>query len=536
MVRYSPALLVAILACWVLLGLLTIALVACSGGEGGNAERPAPSAAGGHLEPQAESHTSSTVTFGSATFVQLHSMDQLLKSYPTVVVATVDGVLLPFDPRPGFLGASAEELESLRSGPKGGPIPQDMLDRPAGSLQAVYSARVQKSITGGAPAEGSQIAITQAGGVFQGTEYEISGDPVIKPGSTYLFFLHTFDWQGNEFQLPADWPSSYQTIYRGTPFGRFVADGGVLSSVGGEVDCERCQVSALLGGQSVEYAQTIVNDAIAGRPLPSVGPRPTPTPESVAEVPLVAVSAGDPLPVSGGIAGKVSQCGTTDGAPVASGTASGAGGQTTLVDATLKKTAAWADFAVRIDLGAAAGQIRRVVSVQDGQIVVDPGWDVPPAEGSAYSIVPTRTIDVTVESVPTYDASVHKGGLAASGFTVDFDPAVIQILAVNPRGDADSLLAAGGNRVAFDIIDADGTLGAPFTPLPATGGHLRVDMADISQNFESGSGVLARLLIVPIGGGESALAIRDVEIVDASSTAYAVAKTQGATIAVAGSC
>src|SRR5438046_1814725 len=49
----------------------------------------------------------------------------LLRVYPNVVIGRVEGVLQPFDPRPGALGYSESEIQSLEASPKGGPIPSD---------------------------------------------------------------------------------------------------------------------------------------------------------------------------------------------------------------------------------------------------------------------------------------------------------------------------------------------------------------------------------------------------------------------------
>src|ERR1700674_2773893 len=76
------------------------------------------------------------------------TLARLLRFYPNVVVGQVDGVLQPFDPRPGYLGVSPAVIAAIESAPpgKGGPITSEMLARPPGSWTSIYSVRVLESV------------------------------------------------------------------------------------------------------------------------------------------------------------------------------------------------------------------------------------------------------------------------------------------------------------------------------------------------------------------------------------------------------
>jgi hypothetical protein len=197
-----------------------------------------------------------------------------------------------------------------------------------------------------------------------------------------------------------------------------------------------------------------------------------------------------------------------------------------------------ANKAVRITDGAGAGQVRRIMANTATQLTVSPDWVTIPDATSKYRVLPALYVDVTVDAVPPYDSGMGSGGLSGLGFNLSFDPAVVSVIGVNPGGDSDILLAAGGYRNAFGVIDADAVAGPPADDLPATTGNLRVDLGDLTHNVESGAGVLARLLLVGVASGRSDLTLASVDIFDGSAETanYAVGNVVNARVAVNVSC
>lgn len=140
----------------------------------------------------------------------------------------------------------------------------------------------------------------------------------------------------------------------------------------------------------------------------------------------------------------------------------------------------------------------------------------------------TLQIDVTVKGVPPFDPGTFSGGIAGFGFDLLYDPTVIKVTAV----DLDFLHASAGARIPFDIID----------PLPDTDGVFRFDSGDLSQNFESGDGVLARIALQAVGTGASILRLAYATspyydpdppaVMDASATIYEVTSVRDAAVSV----
>lgn len=148
----------------------------------------------------------------------------------------------------------------------------------------------------------------------------------------------------------------------------------------------------------------------------------------------------------------------------------------------------------------------------------------------------TATVDLTVRGVPRFDSDSYSKGIAGFSVTFKFDPAKLQIVGVNPDGDSNTILAADGDRLAFDVIDTDGNPEPPAAPLPADKGYLKLDMLDISQKYEHGDGVLARLVVRGIGKGSTDISISDAQIFDASANSYDVQSVLGATARIGESC
>lgn len=209
---------------------------------------PAPARS---LESANASATHDPIILGySGVTYPTSEISTLLTLYPHVVVGEVTDVLYPFDPRPGFLGISDEELEALQSGPKGTTIPADALERPPANMSTIYSVRVLQAVAGGELAVDSQFALIQPGGVFDGSTYQNEGDPVVGVGSTYVFFLKSFDVQSHNFQIPADSGlQPDQAFYISSAEARLSFTEGVThaeSDVWVEL-CAGCETLSLLG-------------------------------------------------------------------------------------------------------------------------------------------------------------------------------------------------------------------------------------------------------------------------------------------------
>jgi hypothetical protein len=131
----------------------------------------------------------------------------------------------------------------------------------------------------------------------------------------------------------------------------------------------------------------------------------------------------------------------------------------------------------------------------------------------------TTTIDVVLNQ--TVD-----NGLGSFGFDFVYDPAVIKVI----QAQDNLLLASGGSFIPFD----------PQDPVPDTDGDFRIDLADLSTNYESGPGVFARFTVQAVGTGITTLNLANntqgegvpPTIGDKDAVAYDVLPAQGATLAV----
>jgi hypothetical protein len=150
----------------------------------------------------------------------------------------------------------------------------------------------------------------------------------------------------------------------------------------------------------------------------------------------------------------------------------------------------------------------------------------------------TIRVDVTINGVPQYDAGSGRGGIAGFGFNFRFDPAVVSVVDVNRGGDNETIIAAGGDRISFNFVDADVTNGPSPDSLPSRSGNLRIDMADLGGDIESGAGVLVTLLLKTTSNGTTDLALSDVLILPAPTDdrSYADPATIGSQVVVGGAC
>ncbi len=198
-----------------------------------------------------------------------------------------------------------------------------------------------------------------------------------------------------------------------------------------------------------------------------------------------------------------------------------------LAAAAVSSVSAQEGLGVGLDLDV-SGNSATTVSQIDSCVAVEPG--------SAFSI------DVFVQNVPArLDADGGSGGIAGFSYNLLFDPDVVEVTSV----DTEYMLASTGDFHPFEFIDADAANGPDPDSLPATTGNLRVDLGDLSTDYEEGNGVLSRLELLAKGAGETSLWIVDVIDQRASPSllggaptnfAYPVATVYNALVVVGGSC
>ncbi len=134
----------------------------------------------------------------------------------------------------------------------------------------------------------------------------------------------------------------------------------------------------------------------------------------------------------------------------------------------------------------------------------------------------TFSIDLVVDQVPST-------GAVAIASNILYDPSVVNITGI----DFNYLLASAGPMTVFEVTD----------PLPDTDGNFREDFADLSPNYESGPGVLARVTLQAVGTGSTNLTLDEQvsgagvpTIDDRNGIPYAVNNVLGATVAVGRPC
>ncbi|MFQ5503037.1 MAG: hypothetical protein ACE5EQ_12195, partial [Phycisphaerae bacterium] len=162
------------------------------------------------------------IAYGDPRIAFASSLMEMASPYETIIVGRVEEVLVPYDPRSGFLGiATPEPPRPLPSGhPKAGtigtPTPEE-LARPPGRLSTTYSVEVLRSIRPSSLAVGELIPVTQGGGVWDGEEHRISDDPVLELGATYLMFLEKDELPNDIVErrsLGDFWPEAAVVIMR----------------------------------------------------------------------------------------------------------------------------------------------------------------------------------------------------------------------------------------------------------------------------------------------------------------------------------
>jgi hypothetical protein len=149
-------------------------------------------------------------------------------------------------------------------------------------------------------------------------------------------------------------------------------------------------------------------------------------------------------------------------------------------------------------------------------------------------------VDVTVDAIPAYIPDTEAGGITAFSFVLEFMSDFVSVAAVNPGGDADTILASGGASDLVTFIDGDAS-SPGLDPLPATRGSIQVDIADLSGNREGGSGLLARLRLVAASDLDVAwsnLTLRDVHLIEdpQSGREYSIESLGVAQVTFGGDC
>jgi hypothetical protein len=139
----------------------------------------------------------------------------------------------------------------------------------------------------------------------------------------------------------------------------------------------------------------------------------------------------------------------------------------------------------------------------------------------------TFNVDVVAKGIPSF--ANFAGGLGGFDFTLVYDPSQLVVTAVNDQ----MMLAVGAHNIAS-------TTEAP----PDTDGHFLVRAYDLSNNPESGDGVLARITLNAIGHGPSSLSViapppaRDgvPQVVDNENWIYSINSVDGALIRIDSAC
>ena len=92
------------------------------------------------------------------------------------------------------------------------------------------------------------------------------------------------------------------------------------------------------------------------------------------------------------------------------------------------------------------------------------------------------------------------GGLIGFAYNLLYDPAVVHVTGLNNA----LMIAGAGEPQPFQVVDAN-----PATeeaePPPSTGGDLRVDYVDLTEQIEGGEGVLSRFTMQAVGAGQTTL-------------------------------
>ncbi len=215
------------------------------------------------------------------------SLRKMVATNDVIVVGTPRSILLPYDPRPGYLGVPTPEPVPPGHPKAGAPTPSaEELARPPGRFFTVYSVEIDTIVTSDNYKPGTEIAVLQNGGMFNGEADNPPDDALIEIGCRYLFFLDEFVGL-RDIAIEQPWG----TTFSGPPWGRFYVDGqGRLDVATSEWKCSGCLGPLEIVGQDVGGAVSAVLQAAALGPGSEVLPTALPTPG-------VAVPAPTPGPL-----------------------------------------------------------------------------------------------------------------------------------------------------------------------------------------------------------------------------------------------
>ncbi len=277
---------------------------------GGDGVETSPLAATGNIEsytPGTEGidtviATTVIESIGTADYAPIYeSLEDMTRVYSVIIVGRVTDTLLPFDPRPGFLGLTPEQLEAIQSGPKASTPSEEELARPPGRGFSVYAIEVLSVISADEVREGDVIGVLQSGGTFEGTAYQTEGDPVLGLGSAFVLFLQ--EYRGlQEISEPEPWGITYS----GAPYGRFVeGTGGKLAVIDQQWACIPCEGPRAIIGQTLDSAAERIIAASLGKLgdvelAPPYAPTPRPTPRTPGPTPAIEIVDGQPTLVPQG--------------------------------------------------------------------------------------------------------------------------------------------------------------------------------------------------------------------------------------------
>jgi hypothetical protein len=144
-----------------------------------------------------------------------------------------------------------------------------------------------------------------------------------------------------------------------------------------------------------------------------------------------------------------------------------------------------------------------------------------PVSGSAFNV------DVVAKGIPPF--ANFAGGLGGFDFVLVYDPSQLVVTAVT-----DQVMLAVGSHNIVSYTEAP----------PDTDGHLLIRAYDLSNNPESGEGVLARVKLHAIGQGPSSLSViapppaRDglPQVVDNENWIYSITNVDDALIRIDSAC
>ncbi|MBI2913646.1 MAG: hypothetical protein HYY03_06975 [Chloroflexi bacterium] len=217
---------------------------------------------GGYQEAVVQDGGETSVVIIGESLWPLNRGDSLrsLMQGDAIVLGSVVGIALPYDPRPGYLGWTPRPCPFPPDHPKfvvcsWTPSPEELL-RPPGRDFTVYEVAVERVLGTSGPKPGDKILVRDGGGVWEGKLYHLSGDPPLVVGATYLLSL-------DRAVLP-DFPNS--TAYlTDVPFSQFTVDpDGRLQPVDGM--WASMPAVAALSGLTVEQALAGVEAVLAAKP------------------------------------------------------------------------------------------------------------------------------------------------------------------------------------------------------------------------------------------------------------------------------